>query len=191
MRETGYVQVHMCVCVCVCVRVSLWPETLSAALPQPVMITEASWHQLYHSICSNKILLKWHHHRWCEEGEQAWAKVPCMLTSHHLGTVLYAHTAPKSRWHFHDHIPWGFQLPLKPLGPHFWCVPTEMTVNPQHKWAMRATWQGDILLPLKSQNPWGGSVLRGLEGLKGEMGPGQVWGNSLQGTTTSSMRERI
>lgn len=183
MRETGYVQVHVCVCV------SLWSETLPAALHKPVMITEASYHQLYHSTCSNKILLKWHHHRWCEEGEPAWTKVLCVLTSHHLGCS--AHTAPKSRRHFHDHISGGFQLPIKPLGPHLWWVPTEMTVNPHHKWALRATWQGEILLPPKSQNPWGGGMLWGLKGLKWEMGPWQVWGNSLQETTEEQMGSMV
>lgn len=183
MRETGYVQVHVCVCV------SLWSETLPAALHKPVMINEASCRQLYHSTCSNKILLKWHHHRWCEEGEPAWTKVLCVLTSHHLGCS--AHTAPKSRRHFHDHISGGFQLPIKPLGPHLWWVPTEMTVNPHHKWALRATWQGKILLPPKSQNPWGGGMVWGLEGLKRELGPWQVWGNSLQGTTEEQMGSMV
>lgn len=90
----------MCRYTCVCV--SLWSETLPAVLHKPVMKTEAFCRQLYHSTCSNKILLKWHHHRWCEEGEQAWTKVLHVLTSHHLGCS--AHTAPKSRRHFHDHI---------------------------------------------------------------------------------------
>ena len=76
-------------------------------------------------------------------------------------------------------FPWpyrGVQLPIKPLGPQLWWVPTEMTVNPHHKWAVRATWQGKILLPPKSQSPWGGSMLWGLEGLKPEMGQGKFGG---------------
>lgn len=91
-------------------------------------------------------------------------------------------------------FPWpyrGVQLPIKPLGPQLWWVPTEMTVNPHHKWAVRATWQGKILLPPKSQSPWGGSMLWGLEGLKPEMGPGQVWGNSLQGTTEEQVGSMV
>lgn len=105
------------------------------------------------------------------------------LTSRKMLFFMHTHS-PKVKTTFLWPCIWGgSSYPRKFSGLHLWWVPTEMTINPHHKWAMRATWQGDILLSLKSQNPRGDNTLLGLEGLNGEVGLREVWENSLQERT--------
>ena len=172
--------------VCACTRVCVTVARNSASCPPSV--SHYNWSFMSSVISFNLFKsnsAKMTSSQWSSRKENKYEQKFFLCLPHvKRDAVLHAHTQPQSQ----DDISvavhlGGSNYPRKFSGLHLWWVPTEMTINPHHKWAMRATWQGDILLSLKSQNPWGDNTLLGLEGLNGEGGLREVWENSLQGRT--------